>query len=327
VYKKIKFEANNNHITQNEVIDVKNCFPKTRNLLMRLLYIIVFMLLTSLVYGQKSVLLKNRNLRAKELKHYLNESQDSIIFKGERTIYEIMIYNSDFERVIKVKTPDAKIIISDLPIGRYAVEAVLRDKLIIITLLRTENFNLIQSSYITDNNRPEIKSLEDLKTPLVSNTKTIDTPAAIIKEEPTNTLASSKNESLNSENTLYQTNLGLSGKKISPAKKEVKAKIVTKKASTTSKNTASKYWVSYKINSGTSSEKTLKMADQATVDRIIQKINIDMRTTTGRLNELTVWEIFSPSDFAKHKRKHKKNYMNIDSDSFNKAPYYKVEHE
>ncbi|QXP77744.1 MULTISPECIES: hypothetical protein [Winogradskyella] len=290
---------------------------------MRPLYIIVFMLLTSLVYGQKSVLLKNRNLRAKELKHYLNESQDSIIFKGERTIYEIMIYNSDFERVVKVKTPEAKIIISDIPIGRYAVEAVLRDKLIIVTLLRTENFNLIQSSYIVDNDRPERKSLEDLNIPLVSKAKTIETP----NEELINTLVTKKSESLNSENTLYQTNLGLSGKRVSPAKKEVKVKSITKKASTTSKTTTSKYWVSYKINSGTSSEKTLKMADQATVDRIIRKIKIDMRTTTGRLNELTVWEVFNPSDFAKHKRKHKKNYMNIDSNSFNKVPYFKVEHE
>ncbi|QNK76324.1 hypothetical protein H7F37_09225 [Winogradskyella sp. PAMC22761] len=292
---------------------------------MRPLYIIVFMLLTTLVYGQKSILLKNKNIRANELKHYLNDSQDSIIFKGERTIYEIMIYNSDFERVVKVKTPEAKIIISDIPIGRYAVEAVLRDKLIIITLLRTENFNLIQSSYITDNNLPERKSIESSKTAFIS--KAIETPKVISTKEPINTLTSSKNESLNSENTLYQTNLGLSGKKVLSVKKEIKVKSTTKEVNTAPKNIASKYWVSYKINSGTSSEKTLKMADQQTVDRIIRKIKIDMRTTTGRLNELTVWEVFNSTDFAKHKRKHKKNYMNIDSDSFNKIPYYKVAHE
>ena len=113
---------------------------------MRQLYVIVLLLLSSLVYGQKSELIQNVNNRAKELQHHLNKSEDSIVFKSERTIYEIMIFNDDFERIIKVKDTEAKILIADIPVGRYAVEAVLIDKLIIITLLRNESFNLPEST-------------------------------------------------------------------------------------------------------------------------------------------------------------------------------------
>jgi len=73
---------------------VFSLFPKDKNLLiMRILYTIVFLLLTTSIYGQKSTLLQNINVRAKELKHSLNKTGDSLILEGERTIYKVEIFN------------------------------------------------------------------------------------------------------------------------------------------------------------------------------------------------------------------------------------------
>lgn len=305
---------------------------------MRLLYTIVLLFLTSLVYGQKSELLQNVNARAKELTHYLNTAEDSIIFKCDRTIYEVMIFNNDFERIIKVKDTEAKILIGDIPVGRYAVEAVLKDKLIIITLLRNETFDLLEPNpLITDNASLLEKALASPKD------VNLDTEITSLP----------KNDSFGSENNTLQTDLGLSGKEASPFLKKVKEKTIAQKkqplnrslallknkgvdAAKTSQPKAalvnskansvtSKYWVLYKINNGSSSEKVLKMADQKTVDRLIHKIEIDMKTSTGRLNELTVWQIYNTDNFVLHKRKNKAHYMNTESDSFNMVPYFKKE--
>lgn len=293
---------------------------------MRQLYVIVLLLLSSLVYGQKSELIQNVNNRAKELQHHLNKSEDSIVFKSERTIYEIMIFNDDFERIIKVKDTEAKILIADIPVGRYAVEAVLIDKLIIITLLRNESFNLPES------------------TPLLTTTlNPIDKGINLSKKDLANTgnvVASAKEESFKSENNTGKTNLILSGKTASPITKEEhkfqlnkneglafqKSILPREKVENATINTAnSTYWVIYKINNGSSSEKVLKIVDQKTVDRMILKNEIDMKTFTGRLNELTVWQIHDTTGFVQHKRKNKANYMTIESDSFNLVPYYKTD--
>ena len=239
---------------------------------MKLLHSFIFLFLTTLTYGQKSVLLQNTNTRAEELKHYLSPAQDSLVLESERTIYEVMIYNDNFERIIKVKKTDAKVLISDIPVGRYAVEAVLKNKLIVITLLRNEIFeNAINPHEIAEINPKEMAE--------------------------TNVFGS--------ENSTYNNNLNLPGKKASPFKNSVKPSEIKPT------NNEVKYWVLYKINNGSSSEKLLRIADQEIVDHLINKIEIDKTTSTGRLNELTVWQIYDPIDFTTHKRKHKKNYMNI----------------
>ncbi|WP_178985824.1 hypothetical protein [Winogradskyella helgolandensis] len=319
---------------------------------MKLLYFIVLLFLSTLVYGQKSVLLQNTNTRAKELKHQLNKTEDSIIFKCDRTIYELMIFNDDFERVIKVKDTVAKIQISDIPVGRYAVEAVLRDKLIIITLLRNESFGLEELTPIT-HKRTDLNdaTIADLNTSvaIIENA-----PKKLIKYvKPLEKLDSLvKNTPFGSENNKGKTELRLSGKTTTPSPKTVKEEINAptrtrinnrlalytnedvksakpeqprgRIARAKTYNALARYWVIYKMDNGSTSEKVLKIADQETVDRMIRKIEIDMKTSSGRLNELTVWQIYNTTNFVQHKRRNKKNYMNIDSDSFNLVPYFKV---
>ena len=280
---------------------------------MKRLYFIVLLLLSSLAYGQKSVLLQNVNNRAKELQHQLNKTEDSIIFKSERTIYEIMIFNDDFERIIKVKDNNAKILISDIPVGRYAVEAVLIDKLIVITLLRNESFNLQEP------------------TPLLTAI------ASPYNEEinPPQIVSAIKKESYGSENNTGRTDLSLYGKTAPSIVKEKKSltlnkgftsKTVIQRQAEVENTTNSTYWVIHKINNGSSSEKILKIVDQKTVDRMIRKNEIDMKTFSGRLNELSVWKIHDTTRFVQHKRRNKANYMNVESDSFNLIPYYETNH-
>lgn len=326
---------------------------------MKLLYTLVFVLLTSLVYGQKSTLFQNVNVRAKELKHNLNKTGDSLIFKCERTVYEVVIFNDDFERVIKVRDTEAKIPISDVPVGRYIVEALLSDKLIVITLIRNEPFDLPKvSPLVADSSDLFGKKIAQQKQVIASVEKTIEVTkkavepalAEVLEETP-----KPKKEEFGSENNIKKTDLAVAGKKAQPRpnvpkpiKKVATAKKKTvnktnlslfsakpKVAKTTPKRSTrevdaaranrivSTYWVEYIINNGQSSQKIQKLGDQETVDRMIKKIEIDKKTKAGQLNELIVWTVYDPSNFVQHKRINKDNFTTTASESFNMEPYYK----
>lgn len=106
---------------------------------MKIAYTIALLLLTTLGYGQKSTLIQNINVRAKELKHNLNKTGDSLILEGKRSIDKVAIFNSDFEKIFIVSNNKVKIPLHNIPIGRFVTEVKLNNKLIIITLLRHEN--------------------------------------------------------------------------------------------------------------------------------------------------------------------------------------------
>lgn len=103
---------------------------------------ILLLLLAPFIYGQKSTLLKNINYRASELHHSLNKTGDTLILKGERTIDKVEIFNNSFQKAYIINSLDTKISITDIPIGRFVTEVKVKDKLIIITLLRHENFDI-----------------------------------------------------------------------------------------------------------------------------------------------------------------------------------------
>lgn len=104
-----------------------------------------FLLLSSLFSAsQKSVILKNVNSRANELKHELNASEDSLILKGERNIYRVEIFNQEFRLEFKTNTKDLRIPLQEIPVGRFVTLVRLRDKIIAISLLRNENYDVIK---------------------------------------------------------------------------------------------------------------------------------------------------------------------------------------
>ncbi|MCB0400304.1 MAG: hypothetical protein KDD26_11960 [Winogradskyella sp.] len=100
---------------------------------------ILLLFLAPFVYGQRSTLLKNINYRASELYHNLNESGDTLILRGERTIDKVEIFNNDFQKAYIVNSLDTKIPLNDIPAGRFVTEVKVKDKLIIITLLRHDD--------------------------------------------------------------------------------------------------------------------------------------------------------------------------------------------
>jgi len=53
-------------------------------------------------------LVQNVSFRATELKHYLNETEDSLILEGERTIYTVNIFIKDYDETIEVKIKKCK---------------------------------------------------------------------------------------------------------------------------------------------------------------------------------------------------------------------------
>ena len=326
---------------------------------MKLLYTIVFLLLTSIVFGQKSTLFQNVNVRAKELKHKLNDSGDSIVFNCERTIYEVVIFNDDFERVIKVRKNDAKIPIADIPVGRYIIEALLSDKLIVITLLRNEPFDELEPEALITDSSDLFGKKSPKKAVVASVEKPIEESKIEVKEEVAVTakkIPTPIDVSTGNESSIKKTDLASAGKKAEPIIKEPKAKKRTtfvknktpKKSSlslfnpetkvaerapkrkysreidtTKVRRIVSNYWVVYKINDGQGSQKIQQMGDQEDVDRMIRKIEIDMKTKSGRLNELIIWTVYDADKFARHKRLNRQDYMSIPSESFKMEPYYK----
>ncbi|MDY2585724.1 hypothetical protein [Winogradskyella aquimaris] len=101
---------------------------------------ILFLFLATFMYSQKSTLLKNINYRASELQHNLNQEGDTLILRGERTIDKVEIFNDDFQKVYLVNGLETKIPLTDIPVGKFITEVKVNDKLIIITLLRHDNF-------------------------------------------------------------------------------------------------------------------------------------------------------------------------------------------
>jgi len=113
---------------------------------MRTTITIALLLLSVLSYAQKSTLIQNINVRAKELKHNLNKSGDSIILESKSHIDKVSIFNSGFEKKFIVEQNTAKIPLNNIPVGRFVTEVKLNNKLIIITLLRHEVLTTIKKS-------------------------------------------------------------------------------------------------------------------------------------------------------------------------------------
>jgi hypothetical protein len=131
-------------------------------------FTIICLLLTAIVYGQKSTLIQNYNPRAKDLKHHLNKTEDSLILESNRLIEKVGIFNSAFEKKLYLYKNKVKISLKDVPVGRFVTEVKYDDKLILITLIRHKAFG----------KKTKIVSTEELERPIVSSklkTETVKT--------------------------------------------------------------------------------------------------------------------------------------------------------
>ncbi|MEO1031839.1 MAG: hypothetical protein AAFX55_10570 [Bacteroidota bacterium] len=286
----------------------------------------VFMFLMLASYGQKSTLLQNVNFRAKDLKHGLNEIGDSLILTSEKTIYSVEIFNQDFEKVVDVASNETKIPLNDTPLGRLVVQAKMQNKRIIMTLLRHEEIEII--------------SEEQLESDPMSNTVIPERDmryADVISK--TNPRIIGHDVALNAKNEsifvmVVQT----------PVKHEIEKPIVRneelprsdmksrrslssmlnwkpKKANTSSKV----FWISYLVNSGTNSAKSMRMVSHSEADELISRYKIENKTLQGKLNKLTIWEVYDANNFIKKQSENRDYVHSSESDLFDVIPYFTSE--
>jgi hypothetical protein len=313
---------------------------------MRRLYTFAFLLLTTLAYSQKSTLLQNVNTRAKELKHNLNKTGDSLILECERTIYRVEIFNKDFEKSLIVKDSKVKIPLRDIPVGRFVVEAVLPDRLIVITLLRNETINnpinaprpkrkvslfggTTLASNETEVESPEIK----LDEPKLA---TVEKKDKVIEKKPVK--VEKKVVSVKKKPIIEKAKKSLTASKPKVAIEEIESTVIdlkrpAKRSRLSSVNDTEgnsglrpveAYWIVYQTNNRHGGGKQMRFGDDALVDKMISHINLDKRTIAGKNNELTIWEIYDVSAFLKYKMKNPNDY-NQKVDCFNQVPYYQTE--
>ena len=304
---------------------------------MRTLFTLVFLLLTTLAYCQKTTLLQNTNPRAKELKHKLNKTGDSLILEGERTIYRVEIFNQEYGKAISVKNSKIIVALDDIPKGRFVVEATLIDKLILITLLRNESYNE-----------------EELIVPIIPKeevavvNKVDKSPLSRVFSKKKESKPSTKKIAINKKatitpkkevlvvNNVDRTPLSraFSKKKEQPNTKKIeinkKAVIAHNKAVTTkikieddTKKIKRSYWLVYETRNRHSSQRIMRMADKALVNKMIAKNNLDLRTVAGKSNILTVWEVYDVTKFMRYKRINR-NKLTKESDCFNIVPFFKT---
>jgi hypothetical protein len=82
------------------------------------------------------------------------------------------------------------------------------------------------------------------------------------------------------------------------------------------------YWTLVKVNTGNTSSKTMRLANQKTVDKIISKHNLEIKTSIGERNELIIWEVYNRTKFMQYQIANP-DYINSSvSDLFNVSPYY-----
>jgi len=237
---------------------------------------------TAISFGQDIILLKNTNPRAKELKHNLNHTKDSLIIGCENTIFKVEIFNEDYEKLIIVEDNEAHIPLNDLPAGRFVVEAQLSNKIIVMNLFRHDYVDNSSNSDLTHGE----KEITDAKTMGLTKEKNIK-----------------KNIAHHSIEFL------LSGRK----SKQVSHK------------NQKFYWTLTKVNTGNTSSKTMRLANQKSVDKMISRHKIETKTINAKRNELIIWEVYDKTKFIKQQVANP-NYINSSvSNFFDVSPYYTSE--
>ncbi|QXP77745.1 MULTISPECIES: hypothetical protein [Winogradskyella] len=111
---------------------------------------LLVLLLTLLSHSQNTILIQNKNPKAKELKHRLNSTKDSLLLYSESKILQIEIFNEDFEKKVNIEAFKTLISLEDVPIGNFVVEVKLTDKIILIDLIKNNKFNYNISSDIKE---------------------------------------------------------------------------------------------------------------------------------------------------------------------------------
>ena len=240
--------------------------------------LILFATLTC--YGQNFTLIKNTHPQAKELKHSLNKTNDSLVLECEHKIVKVDIFNEDFDKTVIVADLTTKISLEDFPEGKFIIEAKLTDKIILIDLIKHAEFSN--------------KDLANVNEPAEGQGMMLDETLTVIKNAPN---------------------------------KSISFILTREKAAPQNTATNKFYWVISQTNNKIGSSKTMKLADQTSVDRMILKHKVELDSDCGKLNELTIWEVYNTREFMEKQVSNPDFVYSSTTDSFNTTPYYSTNHK
>ncbi|WP_179375003.1 hypothetical protein [Winogradskyella wichelsiae] len=150
---------------------------------------LLVLLLTLFSFSQNAILIQNKNPKAKELKHSLNSTKDSLLLYSESKILQFEIFNENYEETFEVNAYYKVISLNEIPAGNYLVEVKLSDKIILIDLIK----------------RHENKEIATSK----SSLKKINEGKGMMLDENLNPITSSPHQSI--ESILTQANANETG--------------------------------------------------------------------------------------------------------------------
>ena len=239
--------------------------------------ILLVLLLTHFSYSQNITLLQNTHPKAKELKHHLNATKDSLVLECNSKIKNVEIFNEDYEQIIIVDAHKTQVSLKDIPIGNFVVEVKLTEKIIVMDLAKyRDSYNISNASH---------------------NTKQIAEGKGMMLDEELKVIKSAPKKSI--------------------------AFILTRGNSSMNQKKHQKYfWTETQINSDSGSSKTMKLVDQKSVETMIYRHKLETNSNSGRLNTLTVWEVYNKSKFMDQQVSNPDFVYSVATDIFNPTPYY-----
>lgn len=231
------------------------------------------------IYGQDIRLVKNTNPKAKELKHSLNTTKDSLVLECENKIIRVEIFNEDYEKIVVVENHQVQIPLMDLPAGNFVIETKLADKIIVMDLIKYNNSNEVSNS---------TTSLETFEV-AEGNGMMLDERLRVIQQPPNQSIEFILTRSKAKQQTIKQHKF---------------------------------YWVVIKVNNKIGSSKTMRLVTQDVAERMIFKHKQELNSVSGKLNELSVWEVYNTAKFMEQQIVNPNFFYSLTSDLFNTTPYY-----
>ncbi len=108
----------------------------------------------------------------------------------------------------------------------------------------------------------------------------------------------------------------------SPPKNSIEFLLTRSKANQSSRVKQKFFWVILEVNTGNNSYKSMKLVNESIATKMISRNKLVRKTSYGKLNKLSVWEIYNKTEFMK-KQASNPDYINSSSsDLFNVVPYY-----
>ncbi|MBF8150157.1 hypothetical protein ITJ86_09630 [Winogradskyella sp. F6397] len=82
------------------------------------------------------------------------------------------------------------------------------------------------------------------------------------------------------------------------------------------------FWTEAQINNDSGSSKTMRLVDQQSVEAMILRHKLEVKSDSGKLNKLTIWEVYDKSEFMENQVSNPEFVYSSATDIFNPTPYF-----